>query len=154
MAHPKSVVVRVESDIRAVDAAAWDDCANPPGTAYNPFVSHDFLAALEESGAARAETGWLPQHLVLEDGKGGVAGALACYLKNHSQGEYVFDHGWADASERAGGSYYPKLQCSVPFTPVTGPRLLARLDENREAYRRALLEGLAALGERFGPGIK
>ena len=124
MAAAKSVVVRVEPDIRAIDAAAWDACANPPGFSYNPFISHDFLASLEESGSVRAETGWLPQHLVLDDGKGGVAGALACYLKNHSQGEYVFDYGWADAYERAGGRYYPKLQASVPFTPATGRRLL------------------------------
>lgn len=131
----KTVVVRVESDIRAVDAAAWNACANPPDLPYNPFVSHDFLASLEESGSARAETGWLPQHLVLEDGKGGVAGALACYLKNHSQGEYVFDYGWADAYERAGGRYYPKLQASVPFTPATGRRLL--IPPGTDASRRS-----------------
>jgi uncharacterized protein len=124
MTEPKSVIVRVEADIRAVEAAAWDACANPQGVPYNPFISHDFLASLEGSGSACAETGWLPQHLILDDGKGGVAGALACYLKNHSQGEYVFDYGWADAYERAGGRYYPKLQASVPFTPATGRRLL------------------------------
>src|SRR5690606_21253891 len=112
MPKQQSVIVRVEADIRAIDAAAWDACANPRGVPYNPFISHAFLASLEESGSAGAETGWLPQHLIRDDGSGGVAGALACYLKNRSQGEYVFDYGWADAYERAGGRYYPKLQAS------------------------------------------
>jgi uncharacterized protein len=104
------------------------------------------LSALEDSGSATATTGWLPQHLALE-GKGGeLLGALPCYLKSHSQGEYVFDHGWADAFARAGGRYYPKLQCTVPFTPATGPRLIASSDE----HRLALLAGLVELNERHG----
>ena len=138
MTEPKSVIVRVEADIRAIDAGAWDACANPRGVPYNPFISHDFLASLEESGSVCAETGWLPQHLILDDGSGGVAGALACYLKNHSQGEYVFDYGWADAYERAGGRYYPKLQASVPFTPATGRRLLVPPGPQAAAWSTAL----------------
>ena len=115
-----SVVLRVVKDITAVPADAWDRCAGTD----NPFLSHAFLAALEESGSATARTGWLPQHLVLETEDGTVLGCVPMYLKGHSQGEYVFDHGWAHAYEQAGGRYYPKLQVAVPFTPVTGPRLL------------------------------
>jgi predicted N-acyltransferase len=86
-----------------------------------PFVSYDFLNALEESGCAAERTGWAPHHLSVEDEAGQVAAVMPLYLKSHSQGEYVFDHSWADAYERAGGRYYPKLQCSAPFSPVTGP---------------------------------
>lgn len=105
-----------------VSAAQWNACAG----AANPFVQHAFLAALEASGSASSRTGWQPAHIVIDDTDGVPAGILPAYLKSHSQGEYVFDHGWADAWERAGGSYYPKLQCAVPFTPATGPRLLLR----------------------------
>jgi predicted N-acyltransferase len=115
-----AVTVRVVSRIAEIAADAWDACAGND----NPFVSHAFLDALEESGSATAEAGWLPQHLALEDEGGRLIGAVPLYLKGHSYGEYVFDHGWAAAYERAGGQYYPKLQCAVPFTPVTGPRLL------------------------------
>lgn len=104
--------------------ADWDACAG----ADNPFVRHAFLAALERSGSATAESGWLPRHLVVSDGEGKVVACAPLYLKTHSYGEYVFDWGWADAYARAGGRYYPKLQCSVPFTPVTGPRLMVRAD--------------------------
>ncbi len=100
----------------------WDACA---GTA-NPFVSHAFLAALEESGSATARSGWLPQHAVLRDAAGQVVACAPCYAKSHSQGEYVFDYAWANALESAGGDYYPKLQICVPFSPVPGPRLLTR----------------------------
>ena len=88
------------------------------GTAYNPFVSHAFLSALEDSGAVGGRSGWTPAHMRLENGDGRLAGAAPLYMKAHSQGEYVFDHGWAEAFGRAGGRYYPKLQCAVPFTPV------------------------------------
>src|SRR6201993_1406867 len=140
----------------------WNACANPittdparnggsalassadPKPYYNPFVSHAFFSAAENSGSAIARTGWGPRHLVAKlDGK--VAGIVPCYLKSHSQGEYVFDRGWADAFERAGGRYYPKLQCSVPFTPATGPRLLIRGDVDREQIANALASGLVAL---------
>lgn len=112
---------------------------------YNPFISYDFLNGLEESGSACAGTGWLPQHLVLEDDGGTALGVCPAYLKSHSRGEYVFDEGWADAYERAGGRYYPKLQVSVPFTPATGPRLLVRPGTHADAVRVALARGLAAL---------
>lgn len=115
------------------------------GRPVNPFVRHEFLFALEQSGSATAETGWLGQHLLLETSEGGLLGALPCYLKNHSQGEYVFDHGWADAFMRAGGNYYPKLQCSVPFTPATGPRFLVPESDNKQARLAALTEGLRQL---------
>ncbi|QKV20555.1 N-acetyltransferase [Oricola thermophila] len=116
---------------------------------YNPFISFAFLSALERSGCASAETGWLPQHLTLEDPDGMIVAALPCYLKSHSQGEYVFDHGWAEAYERAGGQYYPKLQSSVPFTPVTGPRLLVSETVDPKIARRALADGLKALTGRL-----
>ncbi|WP_159586453.1 GNAT family N-acetyltransferase [Chelativorans xinjiangense] len=120
------------------------------GVPYNPFVSHAFLKSLEESGCTTRETGWLGQHLRLEDASGALLGAVPCYLKSHSQGEYVFDHGWADAFERAGGRYYPKLQVSVPFTPATGPRLLVGRGANPRAARQALAEGLKTLTDRLG----
>jgi predicted N-acyltransferase len=115
---------------------------------YNPFISHDFLAALERSGSARGRTGWQPMHLVAEAADGTLLGVAPCYAKSHSQGEYVFDHGWADAYERAGGSYYPKLQVSVPFTPATGRRLLVRPGPQAEAVRGALADGLAEICRR------
>ena len=119
-----------------------------PDLAPNPFVTHAFLSSLEDSGSAILDTGWLGQHLLLQDENDNIVGALACYLKNHSQGEYIFDHGWADAFERAGGRYYPKLQCSIPFTPVTGPRFLVGSSENRDQYRAILASGLKQLCAR------
>ncbi|MCC6948250.1 MAG: N-acetyltransferase [Bradyrhizobiaceae bacterium] len=116
----------------------------------NPFVSHAFLASLEESGTVAARTGWLPQHIVVEDKAGEILAAMPCYMKSHSQGEYVFDHGWADAFERAGGQYYPKLQAAVPFTPVTGPRLLVRPHPNFDALREALTAAGIELAGRRG----
>jgi uncharacterized protein len=139
--------IRVVDRIAAIPAAAWDACAGPD----NPFLCHAFLDALEESGSATAETGWLPQHLALEDAGGQILGVAPLYLKGHSYGEYVFDHGWADAYERAGGRYYPKLQCAVPFTPVTGPRLLvhpALGKEGGEAVADALISGMLELARR------
>ncbi|MGN6551967.1 MAG: GNAT family N-acetyltransferase [Pararhizobium sp.] len=141
------------SDVAIPDWDALAGASRKSGTPehpYNPFVSHAFLSALEESGSATAETGWLGQHLVLEGTDGGAAGALPCYLKNHSKGEYVFDYGWADAFQRAGGRYYPKLQASVPFTPATGPRLLAPAGSGRDAIQQALAEGLKTLATRHG----
>ena len=121
--------IRVVTALAEIPAAEWDACAGDD----NPFVSHAFLEALEVSGCATAETGWLPQHVILEDAKGRVLGAVPLYLKSHSYGEYVFDHGWAQAYDRAGGRYYPKLQATVPFTPVTGPRLLLRPEADPDA---------------------
>ena len=111
------IAARLFDGFSAIDAAAWDRCAG----AANPFVSYAFLSAMEDSGSAVAATGWQPLPIALDDGQG----FLPAYAKSHSQGEYVFDHGWADAWHRAGGSYYPKLQIAVPFSPVPGPRLLA-----------------------------
>ncbi|MEM7301220.1 MAG: GNAT family N-acetyltransferase [Pseudomonadota bacterium] len=137
--------IQILSSLGEIDAADWDALANPPGAIYNPFLSHAFLNALEESGSAVAEAGWLPQHLILERPGKGLSGVLPCYLKSHSQGEYVFDHGWADAFERAGGRYYPKLQCSIPFTPASGRRLLVREDADADTNRQLLANGLMQL---------
>jgi predicted N-acyltransferase len=144
----EALKIRVLSSMDEIAAPTWDALVQARSSKGmgNPFVLHAFLSSLEDSGSATAKTGWLPQHLALE-GKGGeLLGALPCYLKSHSQGEYVFDHGWADAFARAGGRYYPKLQCTVPFTPATGPRLIA----GEDAHRMALLAGLVELNERHG----
>ena len=145
-------VIRVVQSLKDFERADWDRLsgASRSSGCYNPFVSYAFLSALEASGSATRATGWMGQHLRLERADGTLAGASPCYLKNHSQGEYVFDHGWADAFERAGGQYYPKLQVSVPFTPATGPRLLVCEDFEAEAVRRALAGGLKLLTERLG----
>ena len=148
----KEITLRVTNAIGAVPAEAWNACANPVSNGasapyYNPFVCHDFLSALELSGSARGRTGWQPMHLLAES-SGQLVGAVPCYAKSHSQGEYVFDHGWADAYERAGGDYYPKLQVTVPFTPASGPRLLLRPGSQAEAVRDALADGLAEVCRR------
>src|SRR5215831_1036459 len=161
------ITLEAVPSVADVPPEAWDACANPrkPAgkangfdplaspraascieaiSAYNPFVSHAFLSALEASGSAATRTGWAARHLLAKlDGT--VAGIVPCYLKSHSRGEYVFDRGWADAYERAGGRYYPKLQVSVPFTPATGPRLLIRDGVDREQIASALASGLIAL---------
>src|ERR1700736_3988322 len=115
---------------------------------YNPFISHDFLSALERSGSVRSRTGWQPMHLIAQAADGEVLGIAPCYAKSHSQGEYVFDHGWAQAYEHAGGSYYPKLQVSVPFTPATGRRLLVRPGPQALLVCGALADGLAEICRR------
>jgi predicted N-acyltransferase len=143
---------RVVTSIAAIDAAAWDACANPPGRSFeeaegerfNPFITHAFLHALEASGSVGGRSGWAPAHLTVEDAGGRMVAAAPCYLKSHSQGEYVFDHAWADAYERAGGDYYPKLQVAVPFTPVTGRRLLIAANAP-EGARDALIGALREL---------
>ena len=142
-----SFQIRIINSLKEIDANAWNGLQ--PSDSFNPFISYGFLYALEKSGSAISKTGWLGQHLILEDDKGEMLGALPCYLKNHSQGEYVFDHGWADAFERAGGNYYPKLQCSVPFTPATGSRFLVPECEGREVRMTALAQGLQQLCERM-----
>ena len=126
MSDTSATVVKLVAGLSDVDAAAWDACANPDPATCNPFVAHAFLKALEDAGTVGERTGWLPRHLLLEDGAGGLAAAAPCYVKTHSQGEYVFDHAWGDAYAQAGGRYYPKLQIAVPFTPVPGPRLLVK----------------------------
>jgi predicted N-acyltransferase len=143
-------VLRIASSLKGVDATAWDACANPPGAPYHPFTSHAFLLALEESASAVPSTGWAGQHLLLEDGAGGLSAVMPLYVKGHSQGEYVFDHGWADAFARIGGQYYPKLLSAIPFTPVTGRRLLLRGDAKAEEAEDVLIAGALALAKRGG----
>ncbi len=116
------ITARIVGNARDLGAADWNACA---GTG-NPFLSYEFITALEDSGSATPATGWQPVHLVIDDDAGRPAAIMPNYLKSHSQGEYVFDHSWADAWTRTGRRYYPKLQSCVPFTPATGPRLLLR----------------------------
>jgi predicted N-acyltransferase len=145
--------VRVAASIGAFSREEWDrlsDASRSSRYGYNPFISYAFLSSLEDSGCAVRRTGWQGHHLRLEDGNGRLLGAVPCYLKSHSQGEYVFDHGWADAFERAGGRYYPKLQCSVPFTPATGPRLLVSQGEDEAAVRAGLCAALRLVTDRLG----
>jgi hypothetical protein len=138
-------VAKLASSIAGVPAAEWDACAG----AANPFLSHAFLEALEASGSVGGRTGWQPAHLLLEDAGGRLLGAVPLYLKSHSWGEYVFDQGWAEAWERAGGRYYPKLQAAVPFTPVPGPRLLSRPGADAPATRAALARALIAAAQQL-----
>ncbi|MDF2811268.1 MAG: hypothetical protein K0S56_2299 [Microvirga sp.] len=137
----------------SVSAASWDACA-PSGSddedPHNPFVSYAFLSALEDSGCVGKQTGWAPLHILAEGGDGALLGAAPCYLKSHSMGEYVFDHAWADAYERAGGRYYPKLQVAVPFTPATGPRLLVPDGPRAGEIRDHLIAGLRAVRQQTG----
>jgi uncharacterized protein len=138
--------LRLGEGVAPLDRRAWDACAGDD----NPSVSHDFLAALEESGSVGKRTGWRPCPLLLESADGALLGTVPLYLKNHSYGEYVFDHGWAQAYERAGGRYYPKLLAAVPFTPVPGPRLLVRPGAECETHRRQLAQGLVAAARQLG----
>ena len=139
--------VEVAPQIADIPAEAWDACANPDPATYNPFVAHAFLKALEDAGTVGGRTGWTPRHLVLKLGDE-IAGCAPCYLKAHSQGEYVFDHSWAEAFMQAGGDYYPKLQIAVPFTPVPGRRLLIRPGPASETHERMLAAGAAEIAER------
>lgn len=147
-------LIRVAAGIGAFTPDEWNSLSGTTrGDAengYNPLVSFAFLSALEESGCAVRRTGWQGHHLRLETALGKLLGAVPCYLKSHSQGEYVFDHGWSDAFERAGGRYYPKLQCAVPFTPVTGPRLLVTKGEDVGAVKAGLAAGLKAVTQKLG----
>ena len=165
--------ISVAETIAAVDADQWDACANPQAGAagtkgqadagngqeaagssatsgaeqqgYNPFISHAFLAALEQSNSVGPRTGWQPRHVLARTADGALIAAAPCYLKSHSRGEYVFDHGWAEAYASAGGSYYPKLQVAVPFTPATGRRLLVRQTNDSQAIARAIGSGLVEI---------
>ncbi|RWN47217.1 MAG: GNAT family N-acetyltransferase [Mesorhizobium sp.] len=146
--------IRVAAGIGAFTCDEWNGFAGTARgnseTSYNPLVSFAFLSALEDSGCAVRRTGWQGHHLRLEDGQGRLLGAVPCYLKSHSQGEYVFDHGWSDAFERAGGRYYPKLQSAVPFSPVTGPRLLVSKGEDSAKVKAGLAAGLKAVTQKLG----
>ena len=165
--------IRIAQSLAEAPAAAWDACAggnddasageaiaataklihednfstelSTRGQVNNPFISHDFLSSLEASFSVGTHSGWQPRHLLVEGPDGTLLGAAPCYVKSHSRGEYVFDHGWAEAFERAGGDYYPKLQVAVPFTPVTGPRLLARPGPLAQAVRGALADALVEI---------
>ncbi|MGN6764191.1 MAG: GNAT family N-acetyltransferase [Rhizobiaceae bacterium] len=146
--------LRVTTELSSFTDVEWNrlrgTSRDDTESGYNPFISLAFLKTLEETGCATRRTGWMAQHLRLESPDGRLIGAVPCYLKSHSQGEYVFDYGWADAFERAGGTYYPKLQISVPFTPVTGPRLLVDRSIDPASGRAALVAGVKVLTERLG----
>ena len=141
---------RVVSSLKEIEPEDWDAVANPASAPANPFLSHDFLRSLEESGAATRKTGWLGQHLVLDGDDDKPVAILPCYLKSHSMGEYVFDHGWAEAFENAGGRYYPKLQASIPFTPVTGHRRLVGDGPGADERRKLLAAAGATLARQSG----
>ena len=146
-----NLTIRIAPAIASVEPARWDACANPAaldaqheGERFNPFTTHAFLHALEASQSVGARTGWSPAHVLVEDGAGVLRAAAPAYLKSHSMGEYVFDHAWAEAFQRAGGNYYPKIQVAAPFTPATGRRLLLA-DPADTVARDALVAGLRAL---------
>ena len=146
MTASKRYAARILHGVGELERDAWNRCANPRGAPYNPFLAHEFLSALEDSGSAAPGAGWQPFHLALQQGDA-LLGVAPLYLKGHSQGEYVFDHAWADAWHRAGGRYYPKLQGSVPFTPATGRRALAASQD--PDIERALLGACAQVAERI-----
>lgn len=150
MTEGQAIVVKVVPSLHEVTAAAWDAVANAEPARFNPFLAHAFLASLEETGCVGRGTGWTPRHLVIEDENGVITAAAPCYLKSHSQGEYVFDHAWADAYMRAGGRYYPKLQIAIPFTPVPGPRLLVRPGADAAANEQALAAAAIELAAQNG----
>jgi uncharacterized protein len=145
-----AITARIIPAMAHVAATEWDACANPDSTRHNPFVSHAFLNALEQARCVGGRSGWRAQHVVIEDGDGGIAAAAPCYVKSHSQGEYVFDHAWADAYLRAGGRYYPKLQVAVPFTPVPGPRLLVRPGPDHDANEANIAAALVQFASDLG----
>lgn len=144
----ESRVLSIISSISEIKPEKWDTCAGTD----NPFVSHAFLSALEDSGSANEEMGWIPRHIIVETADGRVEACAPIYIKTHSYGEYVFDWGWADAYERAGGRYYPKLQCAAPFSPVPGPRLLVdnRLGATaQKELKRILLSGITRVADQL-----
>ncbi|MEM9374906.1 MAG: GNAT family N-acetyltransferase [Pseudomonadota bacterium] len=130
---------RVMTALNEVEPEVWNAVANPVGLPYDPFLSWEFLEALESSGAAQSKTGWSPCHILVEGPNGEIVAALPLYAKTHSQGEFVFDHSWADAYQRAGGNYFPKLLSAVPFTPVTGRRFLVPPGPDQARLQNALL---------------
>ena len=137
-----SYTARIITQIEEVESRHWDRLAGPS----NPFVSWRFLHALENSGSVSDETGWSPRHIWLTDENNEPIGASPLYAKTHSRGEYVFDHGWADAFHRAGGDYYPKLQCAVPFTPVNSPHLLSESADGKNALLSAMIQACSEWG--------
>ena len=141
----EALSVEIINDLDRIDAGEWDACAG----AGNPFLSHAFLSALEDSGCATAEQGWMPYHLAVRGADGKLDACAPLYVKGHSYGEYIFDWGWADAAQRAGLNYYPKLQCAVPFTPATGPRLLIRDGADRPQMQRLLIAGMIQVAQEL-----
>lgn len=151
------LTIEVVDDLKKIARADWDSLANPADEPYDPFISWDFLQALEESGCVGAEAGWRPLHIIARDRKGAPQGVTPLYAKDHSYGEYVFDHAWADALHRAGGRYYPKLQCASPFTPAPGRRLLAADETAAVALGHAMIglarrAGFSSAHVTFAPG--
>jgi hypothetical protein len=146
----QTLLVEAHARVAEIGKADWDACAGNPAYQANPFVCFDFLDAAEEAGCAVERAGWAPRHLVLRGEDGRARGVMPLYLKSHSRGEYVFDWAWADAYERAGGRYYPKLLSAAPFTPATGPRLMARSGEDEAQVRRGLLAGALEVCEQTG----
>lgn len=143
--------IRAISQVSDLKREDWEPCANPGGDVPDdPFLSYEFLAAVEDSGSATPESGWAPHHLAMESSLGEVVGVVPLYLKGHSQGEYVFDHGWADAFYRAGGEYYPKLLGAVPFTPVTGRRVLVKPGVNAAAIEGHLIAAAIEVTKQLG----
>ena len=138
------------STLAGIDPAEWNAVANPPGVPYDPFLSWEFLEAMESSGAATPRTGWRGAHILVRDTNERLRAAMPMWFKYHSRGEFVFDQSWAEAWQRAGGEYYPKLLCAVPFTPVTGRRRLVAPGPDAELYRAALLDGALQLAEQTG----
>ncbi|KAB2940924.1 MAG: GNAT family N-acetyltransferase [Hyphomicrobium sp.] len=147
----RTTVANIVARIADIEPQAWDACANPDPSTFNPFIAHAFLTALEESGCVgERHTAWIPQHITVDDPCGGIAACAPCYAKLNSAGEYVFDHAWASAYEQAGGRYYPKLQIAVPFTPVPGRRLLVRPGPQAEHNERVLAAAAVELTRRLG----
>jgi uncharacterized protein len=148
--RPTDLNLSICESISDIDRADWNAIANPAGQSYDPFLDHDFLEALESSGSASPRTGWGPRHLAIRDRRGNLLAAAPLYLKAHSRGEFVFDHSWADALERAGGRYYPKLLCATPFTPVTGRRLLTATGPRAAVLQGTLVRAAIGLAEDAG----
>ncbi|KAL8162618.1 hypothetical protein V2J09_014107 [Rumex salicifolius] len=148
---PRKISVSVISSISEVSPKDWDECATDASSSYklNPFIMHDFLSCLEESNCSVKETGWSPAHIIAKDEFNNVLGVVPLYLKSHSLGEYVFDHSWADAYYTYGSRYYPKLQCCVPFSPVTGPRILVRNNSYRDEMFDILVSALKEITLKF-----
>lgn len=144
---PKLSIV---NSLAGVHPQAWNAVANPPGLPYDPFLSWEFLEAMESSGAAIPRTGWQGAHVLAHDAGGNLRGAMPMWLKNHSRGEFIFDQSWAEAWHRAGGEYYPKLLAAVPFTPVTGRRRLVAPGPDAALYKAALLDGALQLAQQTG----
>ncbi len=142
--------VALHGAVAEIGREAWDACNDAAAYGRNPFTAFDFLDILEESGCVGGRTGWTPTHLSVAGADGAPAGVMPLYVKTHSQGEYVFDHAWADAYERAGGRYYPKLLSAAPFSPVTGPRLIVREGPEADGAAETLLAGALAVCGRVG----